>query len=166
MQLDDNARVEVGLAYHDYPMDLREGTNRLKVAYTDISSTLNYIRQDTLFGHDSNTTVGLRTTQAMPNNGASEYVRTPAGNTATYAPGTKTRDYSYLGSDTVLHIGNDLELIPDLWLTTGLAAIYTRRETQVTYPEGQAPLSQHDWDYAPRVGLRYDVTRNCRCTAT
>jgi iron complex outermembrane receptor protein len=37
----------------------------------------------------------------------------------------------------VLHIGNDLELVPDLWLTTGLAAIYTRRETQVTYPEGQ-----------------------------
>ncbi|MDN5402380.1 MAG: TonB-dependent receptor plug domain-containing protein, partial [Pseudomonas sp.] len=44
LRLDDNARVEVGLAYHDYPMDLREGTNRLKVAYTDISGTLNYIR--------------------------------------------------------------------------------------------------------------------------
>ena len=158
LQLDDNSRVEFGLAYHDYPMDLREGTIRLKVAYTDISSTLNYIRQDTLFGHDSKTTIGLRTTQAMPNNGGAEYVRIPAGNTAAYAPGTKTRDYSYLGSDTVLHIGNDLELVPDLWLTTGLAAIYTRRETEVTYPDAHAPLSQHDWDYAPRVGLRYDFT--------
>lgn len=158
LRLDDNARVEVGLAYHDYPMDLREGTNRLKVAYTDISGTLNYIRQDSLFGHASTTTLGLRTTQAMPNNGASEYVRIPAGNTAIYAPGTKTRDYSYLGSDTVLHVGNELELVEDLWLTTGLAAIYTRRETQVTYPDGQAPLSQHDWDYAPRIGLRYDFT--------
>ncbi|WP_332847125.1 TonB-dependent receptor family protein [Pseudomonas lactucae] len=156
LQLDDSSRIEMGLAYHDYPMDLREGNNRLKVAYTDISSTFNYIRQDSLFGHASKTTLGLRTTQAMPNNGTSEYVRTPAGNTAGYAPGTKTRDYSYLGSDTVLHVGNDLELMPDLWLTTGLAAIYTRRETQVTYPEGQAPLSQHDWDYAPRIGLRYD----------
>ncbi len=57
----------------------------------------------------------------------------------------------------MLHIGNELELVPDLWLTTGLAAIYARRETQVTYPQGQAPLSQHDWDYAPRIGLRYDV---------
>ncbi len=158
LQLDDNSRVEVGLAYHDYPMDLREGTNRLKVAYTDISGTLNYIRQDTLFGHDSKTTVGLRTTQAMPNNGTSEYVRTPANNTASYAPGTKTRDYSYLGSDTVLHVGNDLELVPDLWLTTGLAAIYTRRETEVTYPATGTPVSQHDWDYAPRIGLRYDFT--------
>ncbi|QLG93843.1 TonB-dependent receptor [Pseudomonas yamanorum] len=156
LHLDDNSRVEAGLVYHDYPMDLREGTNRLKVAYTDISGTLNYIRQDTLFGHDSKTTLGLRTTQALPNNGASEYVRVPVGNTAGYAPGTKTRDYSYLGSDSVLHIGNDLELIPDLWLTTGIAAIYTRRETEVTYPQNHAPVSQHDWDYAPRIGLRYD----------
>ncbi|MFC6298997.1 TonB-dependent receptor [Pseudomonas sp. CCM 7893] len=156
LHLDDNSRVEAGLVYHDYPMDLREGTNRLKVAYTDISGTLNYIRQDTLFGHDSKTTLGLRTTQALPNNGASEYVRVPVGNTAGYAPGTKTRDYSYLGSDSVLHIGNDLELIPDLWLTTGIAAIYTRRETEVTYPQTHAPVSQHDWDYAPRIGLRYD----------
>ncbi|TFY86678.1 TonB-dependent receptor [Pseudomonas kairouanensis] len=154
LQLDDSSRLEFGLAYHDYPMDLREGTIRLKVAYTDISSTLNYIRQDTLFGHDSKTTVGLRTTQAMPNNGGSEYVRIPGA----YAPGTKTRDYSYLGSDTVLHIGNDLELVPDLWLTTGLAAIYTRRETEVSYPETDAKVSQHAWDYAPRIGLRCDFT--------
>jgi len=156
LHLDDNSRVEAGLVYHDYPMDLREGTNRLKVAYTDISGTLNYMRQDTLFGHDSQTTLGLRTTQALPNNGASEYVRIPVGNTAGFTPGTKTRDYSYLGSDSVLHVGNDLELIPDLWLTTGIAAIYTRRETEVTYPQTHTPTSQHDWDYAPRVGLRYD----------
>lgn len=156
LRLDDNSRVEAGLSYHDYPMDLQEGTNRIKVAYTDISGTLNYIRQDTLFGHESKTTAGLRTTQALPNNGASEYVRVPVGNTAGYPVGTKTRDYSYLGSDSVLHIGNDLELIPDLWLTSGLAAIYTRRETEVTYPETHAPLSKHDWDYAPRLGLRYD----------
>lgn len=156
LQLDDNSRIEAGLVYHDYPMDLREGTNRLKVAYTDISGTLNYIRQDTLLGRDSKTTVGLRTTQGLPNNGVSEYVRVPTGTTATFAPGIKTRDYSYLGSDTVLHVSNDLELLPDLWLTTGLAAIYTRRETEVTYPETHAPLSTHAWDYAPRVGLRYD----------
>ncbi|MCD5994060.1 TonB-dependent receptor [Pseudomonas sp. CDFA 602] len=154
--LDDNSRVETGLVYHDYPMDLREGTNRLKVAYTDISGTLNYIRQDTLFGLQSNTTLGLRTTRGMPDNGASEYVRVPAGNTAGYAPGTRTRDYSYLGSDSVLHLSNDLELIPDLWLTTGLAAIYTRRETEVTYPATQQAVSTHDWDYASRLGLRYD----------
>lgn len=156
LQLDDTSSVVAGLVYHDYPMDLREGTNRLKVAYTDVSGTLDYNRQDTLFGHDSKTTLGLRTTQALPNTGSSEFVRIPAGNTASYAPGTRTRDFSYLGSDSVVHIGNDLELAPDLWLTTGLSVLYTRRETEVTYPDAHAPLSKHDWDYAPRVGLRYD----------
>ncbi|MDO7929242.1 TonB-dependent receptor [Pseudomonas sp. KFB-139] len=156
--LDDNSRVEAGLVYHDYPMDLREGTNRLKVAYTDISGTLNYIRQDQLAGHQSITTIGLRTTKGLPNNGASEYVRIPTGNTAGFAVGNKTRDYSYLGSDTALHLSNDLELVPDLWLTTGIAAIYTRRETEVTYPEVNDPVSTHDWDYAARLGLRYDFT--------
>ncbi|MBV1810044.1 TonB-dependent receptor domain-containing protein [Pseudomonas viridiflava] len=158
LYLDDSSRIETGLVYHDYPMDLREGTNRLKVAYTDISGTLNYIRQDTVFGRQSNTTLGLRTTKGLPNNGASEFVRIPAGNTASYTPGTRTRDYSYLGSDSVLQLSNDLELVPDLWLTTGVAAIYTRRETGVTYPATQQAVSTHDWDYASRLGLRYDFT--------
>ncbi|MBD8495049.1 TonB-dependent receptor domain-containing protein [Pseudomonas syringae] len=158
LYLDDSSRLETGLVYHDYPMDLREGTNRLKVAYTDISGTLNYIRQDQLFGLASQTTVGLRHTKGLPNNGTSEFVRSPAGNTAGFAPGTRTRDYSYLGSDSVLHASNELELAPDLWLTTGVAAIYTRRETEVTYPDARNPLSMSTWDYAARLGLRYQLT--------
>ncbi len=156
MYLDDDSQLEVGLVYHDYPMDLREGANRLKVAYTDVSGTLNYKRRDTLFGLQSKTTVGLRNTKHLPNSGASEYVRIPLDKTAEYAPGTKMRDFSYQGSDTVLHASNDLELIPDLWLTTGMALIYTRRESDVSYPESGGKVSQHDWDYAPRVGLRYE----------
>ncbi|MFF7710671.1 TonB-dependent receptor domain-containing protein [Pseudomonas sp. NPDC007930] len=155
---DSGDQLVAGLVYHNYPMDLREGTTRLKVAYTDASATLDYHLQGTLLGHASKTTVGLRTTQAMPNNGTSEYVRVPAGNTAGYAPGTKTRDYSYLGSDSVLHVGNELELLPDLWLTSGLAAIYTRRQSDVTYPASGGSVSQHDWDYAPRLGLRWDLS--------
>ena len=160
MYLDDDSQLEVGLVYHDYPMDLREGPNRLKVAYTDVSGTLNYKRRDTLFGLESKTTVGLRNTKHLPNSGASEYVRIPRGNTTAYAPGTKMRDFSYQGSDTVLHASNDLELIPDLWLTTGMALIYTRRESDVSYPESGGKVSQHDWDYAPRVGLRYEFNPN------
>ncbi|MCQ9427480.1 TonB-dependent receptor [Pseudomonas sp. LJDD11] len=155
--IDDSSRIEAGLVYHDYPMDLREGTNRLKVAYTDISGTLNYVRQDTLLGMASQTTVGLRHTKGLPNNGSSEFVRIPTGNTAGYAPGTRTRDFSYLGSDTTLHIANELELAPDLWLSTGVAALYTRRETEVTYPDARDPLSMSEWDYAARLGLRYQI---------
>lgn len=153
--LEDDARVEAGLVYHDFPMDLREGPMRLKVAYTDVSGTLNYLRRDTLLGHESKTTVGWRTTKHLPNNGASQFARTNGDNF-----GARSRDFSYQGSDTVLHVGNELELIPDLWLTTGLAMIYTRRESDVSYPASGGKVSQHDWDYAPRIGLRYDWQPN------
>ncbi|UVM57813.1 TonB-dependent receptor [Pseudomonas sp. B21-012] len=155
--LDDDSRLEAGVVYHDYPMDLLEGPNRLKVAYSDVSGTLNYFRRDTLFEHESKTTVGWRTTKHLPNSGASEFVRVPEPSNGNKAVGTRTRDFSYQGSDTVLHVGNELELIPDLWLTSGLAAIYTRRESAVTYPDNGGKVSQSDWDYAPRLGLRYDI---------
>ena len=163
--LDETSKVVAGLVYHDYPMDLREGTNRMKVAYTDVSATLDYSREDLLFDRQSKTTLGFRSTTAMPNSGVSEHVRTPTGNTAGYPVGTRTRDYSYLGSDNVLHLGNELELVPDLWLTTGLAAIYTRRQTEVTYPVNSDRVSLHDWDYAPRLGLRYDYSADLQVFA-
>lgn len=149
--LADDARLEAGLVYHDYPMDLREGAMRLKVAYSDVSGTLNYLRHDTLFGHQSNTTVGWRTTKHLPNSGASQFSR------INDVVGARSRDFTYQGSDTVVHASNDLELLPDLWLTTGLAMIYTRRESDVTYPASGGRVSQHDWDYAPRLGMRYDL---------
>jgi iron complex outermembrane receptor protein len=68
-------------------------------------------------------------------------VRIPSGNTASYVPGTRMRNFTYQGSDTVLHLGNDLEIADDLWLTTGLAAIYTRRESAVTYPQSGGKTS-------------------------
>ncbi|PYB97736.1 TonB-dependent receptor [Pseudomonas protegens] len=158
--IDDDSSIQTGLVYHDYPMDLREGPNRLKVAYSDVSGTFDYKRRDTLWGRESRSTLGLRVTKHLPNDGASEFVRIPTGNTASYAPGTRIRNFTYQGSDTVLHFGNDLEIADDLWLTTGLAAIYTRRESAVTYPEGGSKTSLGDWDYAPRLGLRYQLTPN------
>lgn len=156
--IDDDSSIQTGLVYHDYPMDLSEGPNRLKVAYTDVSGTFDYKRRDTLWGLQSQSTLGLQVTKHLPNAGASEFVRIPTGNTAGYAPGTLIRNFTYQGSDTVLHVGNDLEIADDLWLTTGLAAIYTRRESDVTYPQSGGKTSLHDWDYAPRVGLRYQLT--------
>lgn len=156
--IDDDSSIQTGLVYHDYPMDLREGLNRLKVAYSDVSGTFDYKRRDTLWGLESQSTLGLRTTKHLPNAGASEEVRIPIGNTAGYAPGTPMRDFTYQGSDSVLHAGNDLEIADDLWLTTGLAALYTRRESAVTYPEEGGKTSLHDWDYAARLGLRYQLT--------
>ncbi|MFS7183286.1 hypothetical protein AB6846_24565 [Serratia proteamaculans] len=84
-------------------MDLREGTNRLKVAYTDISGTLNYIRQDSAVRTCQQQPRSACVLPGMPNNGASGIrARACRATPPIYAPGTKTRDYSYLGSDTVL----------------------------------------------------------------
>ncbi|UFQ97782.1 TonB-dependent receptor family protein [Pseudomonas wenzhouensis] len=167
-QIDDDSTLVAGLAYHHYPMDItetfyRSGAYRIRVDYSDISGTLNYTRRHTLFGLNSVTTLGLRSTTNLPSSKSKETVALPitvtpvAGTPVTYPAGTLMRDYEHLGSDNVLHFSNDTELMPDLWLTSGLALIYTRREAEVTWPATDDRLSEHTWDYAPRLGLRYQL---------
>lgn len=163
--IDDDSTLVAGLAYHHYPMDIVENsspngnTYRVRVDYSDVSGTLNYSRRHTLFGLDSTTTIGWRTTANLPSSKSKENAALPitVGGTA-YPAGTLMRAYEHLGSDTVLHIGNELELTPDLWLTSGLALIHTRREVQVTWPATEDKLDESTWDYAPRIGLRYQLT--------
>ncbi|WP_242673811.1 TonB-dependent receptor family protein [Stutzerimonas kirkiae] len=153
-RFDDGGMLEGGLAYHDYPMDLHETNNRVKLEYSDASASLRYSKPHQLFGRDSQSAVAWRATVFLPHSGASEYVRI-AGS---YPVGTKTRNYEHNGSDSLLQFSNELELAPDLWLSSGLALIYTRREVQVTYPQEGTALSLSTWDYAPRLGLRYQMT--------
>lgn len=162
-QNDDDSTLVAGLAYHHYPMDITEtayrgGAYRIRVDYSDISGTLNYTRRHSLFGLNSVTTLGLRSTANLPSSKSKETAALPIDvNGTTYPAGTLMRDYEHLGSDNVLHIGNELELVPDLWLTSGLALIHTRREVEVTWPATDDRLSEHSWDYAPRIGLRYQL---------
>lgn len=137
-------------------------TYRIRVDYSDISGTLNYTRRHTLFGLNSVTTIGWRSTTNLPSSTSRETAALPinvesGGTTITYPAGTLMRDYEHLGSDNVLHFSNDTELMPDLWLTSGLALIHTRREAEVTWPATGDRLSEHTWDYAPRLGLRYQL---------
>ncbi|MGE8504873.1 MAG: TonB-dependent receptor family protein [Pseudomonas sp.] len=163
-QIDDDSTLVAGLAYHHYPMDIVENsspngnTYRVRVDYSDVSGTLNYTRRHTLFGLNSTTTLGFRNTTTLPSSKSKENAALPitVGGTA-YPAGTLMRGYEHLGSDTVLHIGNELELTPDLWLISGLALIHTRREVQVTWPANDDKLDESTWDYAPRIGLRYQL---------
>ncbi|MGP0170398.1 TonB-dependent receptor family protein [Pseudomonas sp. NCHU5208] len=163
-RIDDDSTLVAGLAYHHYPMDIVEtrlpngNTYRIRVDYSDVSGTLNYTLRHTLFGLNSETTIGLRSTSNLPSSKAKETAALPIDvNGTTYPAGTLMRDYEHQGSDNVLHLSNDTELAPDLWLTSGLALIYTRREAEVTWPATDDKLSQHNWDYAPRLGLRYQL---------
>ncbi|MFN3771425.1 MAG: TonB-dependent receptor family protein [Ectopseudomonas guguanensis] len=163
-QIDDDSTLVAGLAYHHYPMDIVEtrlpngNTYRIRVDYSDISGTLNYTRRHSLFGLNSVTTLGLRSTTNLPSSTSRETAALPINvNGTPYPAGTLMRDYEHLGSDNVLHFSNDTELMPDLWLTSGLALVYTRREAEVTWPATDNRLSEHTWDYAPRLGLRYQL---------
>lgn len=158
LRLDDDSSLEVGLAYHHYPMDIRESAYRVRVDYSDVSGTLAYKRHHTLFGLDSHTTIGFRSTTNLPSTKSKETAHMPlnVGGSA-YPSGTLMRDYIHQGSDNVLHASNDLELAPDLWLTTGVALVYTRRESEVTWPDNPDHVSEHQWDYSGRLGLRYQI---------
>lgn len=161
--LDDDATLVAGLAYHHYPMDIvespyRNSAYRVRVDYSDISATLNYTRRHSLFGLDSSTSVGLRSTRNLPGSKARENATQPLtvdGNT--YPAGTLMREYIHQGSGNTLHISNELQLRPELWLDTGLALIHTRRKVEVTAPANPYRLDTATWDYAPRIGLRYQL---------
>jgi len=75
-----------------------------------------------------------------------------------YAAGTHTRDFEHYGTDSVLHLGNDLALSDTLRLQTGMALIHTRRDVQVTWPATPERLSERQWDYAPRLGFTWQQT--------
>lgn len=162
-RIDDDSTLVAGLAYHHYPMDFaetayRDSAYRIRVDYSDVSATLNYTRRHALFGLDSTTTIGFRNTTTLPSSKSRENATLPmtVDNTV-YPAGTLMRAYEHLGSDSVLHFSNELELAPDLWLTSGLALIHTRREVQVTWPANDDTLDESTWDYAPRIGLRYQL---------
>lgn len=150
-QIDAHSSLQAGLVYHKYPMDLNESLYRQQLDYANLNGTLEYRHRHTLFGRDSVTTLGLRVTHDLEAD-VRETLRFASNG---YAAGTHTRDFSHHGTDSVLHLGNDLALTQALHLQTGLALVHTRREVQVTWPGTQERLAKREWDYAPRLGFTW-----------
>lgn len=155
---DDDATLEAGLVYHNYPQVLsRKSTvNPNYWDWRDINYSLKYTRNDEVFGLSSTSTAGWSST---------EHVR--AG-VRTYQ-GSKDLDIlqkqvKYDGSfDHVFSLGNDLGLTDNLYLATGLSAIQIKRDVNVTYSDrpNTSGLPNHydydEWKLAPRIGLRYYI---------
>ena len=152
--IDADSSLQAGLVYHKYPMDLNESLYRQQLDYANLNGTLDYRRRHALFGHDSVTTLGLRVTHDLDAN-VRETLRFPSNG---YAAGTHTRDFEHYGTDSVLHLGNDLALSDTLRLQTGMALIHTRRDVQVNWPATPERLSERQWDYAPRLGFTWQQT--------
>lgn len=154
-KLADDAELVASLAYHNYPMDLQESPYRTAVKYSDLTGSLVYNKPFQLLNKDSVAKILLRTTTHHPNDHVIESLRF---NKNGYDAGTITREYTHRGSDNILQLSNDLALTPNLWLNTGIAAIYTYRESEVYYPYTGEKISEYDWNFAPRLGLSYDFS--------
>ena len=154
LQLDEDSSLQAGLAYHKYPMDLNESLYRQQLDYANLNATLDYRRRHMLFGHDSVTTLGLRVTHDLDAD-VRETLRFASNG---YPAGTHTRDFSHHGTDSTLHLSNELQLSDALRVQTGLALVQTRREVEVTWPRTDQRLNERDWDYAPRLGFTWQAS--------
>ncbi|MDU8357476.1 TonB-dependent receptor family protein [Pseudomonas syringae group sp. J309-1] len=160
---DDDSNLELGLVYHDYPIDARQGVNRTVWGFSDYSTSMKYDRLDSLFGKNSTTRFNVLRTEHL-NGYAKTSVRTPTGVTANLPVGGLVRKAEYEGSDTVLSASNETEWINNkLWLSAGLSAVEFRRKAKVSYPVGgeadnpNNPVEKNDWEFAPRIGVRYQI---------
>jgi len=153
-QIDEASSLQAGLVYHKYPMDLNESLYRQQLDYSNLNATVDYRHRHLLLGRTSVTTLGLRVTHDLDAD-VRETLRFASNG---YAAGTHARDFSHHGTDSTLHIGNDLALSDALHLQTGLALINTRRDVQVTWPATPERLREHQWDYAPRLGFTWQQT--------
>lgn len=155
---DDDATLEAGLVYHNYPQILsRKSTvNPNYWDWRDINYSLKYSRTDQLFGLPSTTTVGWSSTQHIRSG-----VRTYSGDKDL---GILQKQVEYDGSfDHVFTLGNDLGLTDNLYLATGMSAIEIKRDINVTFSDraNTSGLPDHykydEWKLAPRIGLRYYI---------
>jgi iron complex outermembrane receptor protein len=161
--LDDRARLELGLAYNDYPLDngWRYSTTPQDWRSTDGSVSLRYLRTgDTLFGKPSDTTIAFSDTRLLKGD-----VKAYDQDLATAARTTERQYTVYTGSrDTVLSAANELRLTDQATLSTGLSFIEVDRDAHIdrtilatteTFPRA---VRYDDRFLAPRVGLLYQAT--------
>lgn len=154
--LQDDAKLTGSLAYHHYPLDLRESSYRTNVDYEDITARFQYEKPYQFLGLEYQGRIALRSTTHRPDSGVTETIRRDTTIDGTLYPAdTVTRRYTYRGSDNVLQFDQETTLNDQFKLDLGLAAVYTHRESEVTYPEASPEVSRYEWNFAPRLGLTY-----------
>ncbi len=158
LQIDENSKIEIGEVWHNYPIDIRETIDEAVWGYDDFTESTQYLRNDTILGHQSNTDIGFFSTTHL-NGFQNTTTRVLTGVNAGVPFGALIRRATYEGSDNNLHLGNDTNVWRNLWLTTGVSFVYTRRGTAVAIPVSTAPsFYRESLDLAPRAGLRYAFT--------
>jgi iron complex outermembrane receptor protein len=189
LRFDGTSELKIGVVYHDYPIEINpdpapgnislpadgsDGPNvfapnaRLTNStwwYSDLAATLEYTRSDSLSGRESKSSISLASTY-HPAAGVKVYENNPNITAGPNAFDTLVKRANYDGSsDTVFRLGNDTEVLSDLWLTTGVALVSIRRVTEFEYvapsvvlpPSYQQKFSRTTSHVAPRAGVRFNV---------
>ena len=155
---DDNAKLEVGLGYNDYPLlnGWRYSPSPQDWRSKDINLTLRYLRTgDTFLGLPSDSSVTFSNTQS--------YLADVKSHSR--VTGATLQKTDYTGSrDTVFSLGNELQLGDKTWLSSGLSLINIKRKADIKYTTGVNTsafpngVEYTETDLAPRLGLRYQLT--------
>lgn len=150
---DDDARLTVGLSYHDYrhTNSPRSPSNPSYWDWHDLGLLLGYERIDHVFGHESRSSLAFTSVQHLR-----------GGVNSANDDKQPLKQVNYKDSfDRVIALGNDFNLIDNLWLTSGVSFINVRRKVnidQAVNPNTSDFPQQVDydnWSIAPRIGLRY-----------
>lgn len=158
-RFDDGSSLEFGLQQNRYPLQVSFNTQTPSLwRYTDINTSLRYLRKgDTLFGKPSDTTVALSDVRLV--NGGAQYYSGPKDDLA------YTERAKYTGShDSVIALGNELQVVDDTWLVTGLSMINITRDVSLPYrtatsaANDRESVSYDKWFAAPRLGFRYQLS--------
>ncbi len=154
---DDDAQLEFGVDYHKYPHanSIQSRGNPSSWDWHDINLSLRYSRVDQLFGRENRASASVTNSQNLL--GQSDF---PDGRTQELL---KRATYKN-SADRTINLGNDLNIVDKLWLTTGVSAINVRRDVDISYhktPNVSAypdNIDYDNWSLAPRIGLRYELT--------
>lgn len=148
--LDPDSSLRFGVQFKDYPVTNVGGPTPTDFDFKDLVSDLAYSREDTLFDdRRSLTTLSLK-----------YGLQIDSGTTGTNAAGVRTYETTYDGHDWILQAENQFELAPRLWLETGLAGLWQKRDTEIVFANNTVTDPKRVSDYvniAPRAGLRFDL---------
>ena len=155
---DDDARLTFGLSYHDYrhTNSPRSPSNPSYWDWHDLGLLLGYDRVDYLFGHESRSSIAFTSTQHLR-----------GGVNSANDDKVSLKQVNYKDSfDRVIALGNDINLVDNLWLTSGVSFINVRRKINIDHAvnPNTTNFPQHvdydNWSVAPRIGLRYEFSPN------
>lgn len=162
IRIDDKSNLLIGFTYIDAPMNHGLRTLQLPMNVIGANGVVDYTRKDRIWGHKSNTNLGVYTTVDVGYNYYDYRVRSTSAYASYGLPfGASVNRWHRGGSNTIWHLSNETEVYKNLWLTAAGALSYMPRSTTTTYPV-QSHFSVNPLYFAPRGGFRYQATPDIR----